>query len=321
MTMTPFRTLLLAVFGVTALSAAQAQTVYNTTLSGANEVPPVTTTASGSCTAILNAAETQLDIGCTYSGVDPQEPAPAAGAAHIHNAPTGANGPIVFNLSPGLDETPFGDFAGDIQISWPVTAADVTALQAGNLYVNIHSAANASGEIRGQLAPAAVGTAQSFNFPLSGDQEVPPVATTTSGQCLAVLNETASTLSLDCNHDLITDTPGGHIHLGAAGTNGPIVFSLPNLGASPVMTAWSVAPGDPGHPLTPDLVAELLAGNLYVNLHSAANRSGELRGQIVDVQPPAAPAVSIPTLGQWAMVLLGLVCLALGGSVLRRRAS
>src|SRR5207245_2428523 len=62
-------------------------------------------------------------------------------AAHIHRAPPGVAGPIIVPL-------PLGSFTGFAAI---LSTADVANLLAGNLYVNVHSAAFPGGEIRGQL--------------------------------------------------------------------------------------------------------------------------------------------------------------------------
>jgi hypothetical protein len=306
---------------------ALAQTVFRALLEGANEVPPVVTDSSGSCFAVLNAAETELALGCTYRGFEPVEPGPGAGAAHVHKAPVGVNGPIVFSLEPGLDTTAFGAgdgsivFDGSIQSVWPLGADDVTDLESGNLYVNIHSADNPGGEIRGQLEPAPAPGGLTLSFSLSGDQEVPPVDTAASGDCTAMLNSTRSRMTLQCQHDLMTAPPGGHIHVSRAGGNGNIVLHFPNLGASPVDTVWGVDPPATGdganrnRPLTPDLVDVLLDGGLYVNLHSAAFPSGELRGQMVDTPRPPPPAV--PVMG--GLGILATLVLLLGASYRLRR--
>jgi hypothetical protein len=64
-----------------------------------------------------------------------------------------------------------------------------------------------------------------------------------------------------------------HVHLGAAGENGPVIIKL-TQGADGV---WSV-PADTK--LTDDQYTAFMAGKLYVNVHSAANKSGEIRGQL-----------------------------------------
>lgn len=110
-----------------------------------------------------------------------------------------------------------------------------------------------------------------FVFHLSGDQEVPAVTTTETGGCMARFDSGASRLSLVCTHDVANPT-SMHIHRGAAGSTGPVIFDLRNP-TSPVIATWSgMAPAD---------VADLLAGNLYVNIHTAGRPTGDNRGQIL----------------------------------------
>ena len=122
-----------------AYSAAALAADIKVALSGANEVPPVTTSATGAGTITVNA-----DMGVSGSimttGV-------AATAAHIHEAAAGKNGPVIVPM------TKSGDNQWTVAAGAKLTEAQMTALKAGNLYVNVHSAANPGGEIRGQLNP------------------------------------------------------------------------------------------------------------------------------------------------------------------------
>lgn len=106
-------------------------------LSGAQEVPPVTTMAAGSG-AILVAADHSVSGSITTIGIDGK-------AAHIHQAASGMNGPVIVPL------TKTGDATWSVPAGAKLTDDQYTSYQAGNMYVNVHSAANAGGEIRGQL--------------------------------------------------------------------------------------------------------------------------------------------------------------------------
>ncbi|HVO23716.1 MAG TPA: CHRD domain-containing protein [Candidatus Margulisiibacteriota bacterium] len=118
--------------------------------------------------------------------------------------------------------------------------------------------------------PAGQGTPPTtFNIALSGSQETPPNNSTATGSCTLVLNAAQTTLTIDCTHT-VANTILGHIHKAPAGTPGPIVFPFSNP-ASPVHEVWNLTPSD---------VSDLLAGNLYVNIHSTAFVAGEIRGQI-----------------------------------------
>jgi hypothetical protein len=105
-------------------------------LSGANEVPPVTTTASGEGTISI-ADDGAVSGSVTTKGVN-------GTAAHIHMAGAGKNGPVIVPLTKEGDT--YKAAAGA-----KLTADQMSAFKAGDLYVNVHSAANPNGEIRGQL--------------------------------------------------------------------------------------------------------------------------------------------------------------------------
>lgn len=106
-------------------------------LSGSQEVPPVTTSASGSGT-ITVAPDKSVSGSVTTTGV-------AATAAHIHNGPPGKNGPVIIPLVKTSDNV------WSVPAGAKMTDAQHASYRAGELYVNVHSAANKGGEIRGQL--------------------------------------------------------------------------------------------------------------------------------------------------------------------------
>jgi hypothetical protein len=106
-------------------------------LSGSQEVPPVTTSASGSGTITVG-TDKSVSGSVTTTGV-------AAIAAHIHDGASGRNGPIIIPLVKTSDNV------WSVPAGAKLTDAQHASYQAGNLYVNVHSAANKGGEIRGQL--------------------------------------------------------------------------------------------------------------------------------------------------------------------------
>lgn len=118
------------------------------TLSGSEEVPAVTTSATGTVTAELDGDELQVDG--TFSGLS-SDLAPVAGsAAHVHKAAKGANGGILFNLN----VTPNSDNrSGSFSATATLSEADQDAFRDGQLYVNIHTTNNPGGELRAQLEP------------------------------------------------------------------------------------------------------------------------------------------------------------------------
>jgi hypothetical protein len=111
-------------------------------LAGAQEVPPVNSGGQGSADLSLNTATKQLTWKISFSGLSSD-----AAAAHIHGpAGPGANAGVVVNLAPNGMKNP-------LEGSATLTDAQIADLMAGKDYVNIHTATNKGGEIRGQITP------------------------------------------------------------------------------------------------------------------------------------------------------------------------
>lgn len=108
-------------------------------LTGAEETPPVTTSASGTGTITI-AADKSVSGSVKTTGID-------GTMAHIHVGAPGEAGPPIITLSKGADgvwSVPPGSKLTDEQYA---------SYKAGNLYVNVHSAEHKPGEIRAQLKP------------------------------------------------------------------------------------------------------------------------------------------------------------------------
>lgn len=129
----------LAMIGALAVTVSAGAEDIKVTLTGDQEVPPVTTAAKGEGT-ITVAKDKTVTGAVTTSGVE-------GIAAHIHMAEAGKNGPPVITLVKSGDNkwtTPAGA---------KLTEDQYQSFKAGHLYVNVHSAKNKAGEIRGQLKP------------------------------------------------------------------------------------------------------------------------------------------------------------------------
>ena len=127
---------------VLALGASLAQDgETKVVLSGAEETPAVTTSASGS--GAITVAE---GAGHAVSGRITTKDVQGT-AAHIHLAAAGKNGPPVITLSKADDNT------WEVPAGSTLTDEQYASYLAGNLYINVHSAAHKPGEIRGQLRP------------------------------------------------------------------------------------------------------------------------------------------------------------------------
>ena len=143
---------------------------FSATLTGDQHDPVVVTTASGNGTFTLNADQTELTFSVTFTGLPS-----TLSAAHFHNAPAGSNGGVVRGFT-AEEITDNGDGTGSIAGTWALTADDLTELEAGNLYVNLHTPENGGGEIRGQVtagSPFSVSTdALTLGAGASGDFDI-----------------------------------------------------------------------------------------------------------------------------------------------------
>jgi len=118
-------------------AAGKSQTV-KVTLSGDNEVPAVKTNATGTGTITVG-ADKSVGGKITTTGVD-------GTAAHIHDGAPGKNGPVIIPLTKSGNDW-------SVPAGAKLTDEQYKAFQAGNLYVNVHSAQNKGGEIRANLSP------------------------------------------------------------------------------------------------------------------------------------------------------------------------
>ena len=123
--------------------------------------------------------------------------------------------------------------------------------------------------------------ADDIKFKLSGDMEVPPVATKASGDGMISIKPDMSVSGKVTTSGLAGTM--AHIHIGKAGSNGPPVITLIKSGDN----GWVVPEGSK---LSETEYKAYKAGELYVNVHSAEFKPGEIRGQLMP--PMMAPKSS-----------------------------
>jgi hypothetical protein len=116
---------------------------FHATLSGRQQVPPVAGSGKGSADFKLDVATKTLTWTITYSRLSGD-----AMAAHIHGPAT-----VKSNAAIEVDLAPNG-MANPLTGSAVLTDAQIADLSAGKTYVNLHTAKNKDGEIRGQIKPA-----------------------------------------------------------------------------------------------------------------------------------------------------------------------
>jgi Ca2+-binding RTX toxin-like protein len=112
-------------------------------MSGSNEVPPVSTTGSGTGVFALNRGNTTLTMSVSFTGLTS-----ALTTMLLHSAAAGSSGPSVFTVGTGTA----GQTSGTLENTWSNFAAgQLATLNVGGIYVNAHTIAFGGGEIRGQL--------------------------------------------------------------------------------------------------------------------------------------------------------------------------
>jgi len=238
-------------------------------LDGAQEVPPVTTNAKG--TASLTLTEYGLVYAFTVDGLS----GPIA-AAHFHNAAAGTNGNVVRTI-PTANNSALGVWkSNDAE---PLTPALLRELLAGNIYINVHTAANPGGEIRGQVLIKAGSGATAR---LDGLQEVPPLTNNARGTASLVAGPTGVQYEITVT-GLSGPITNAHFHqniIGSIGATGSVVKDIMSTFTGTTASGtWGTT--DATTPFTEELRAALVAGKLYLNVHTTANPGGEIRGQVL----------------------------------------
>lgn len=235
--------------------------LFGARMNGAQEVPAVTTNALGLGTFYLNDTRDTMCFEMTATGLSG-----AITGIHIHEAAMGANGPVVLDLMPFLS----GNRLKGTVTGSTLTTALVQKMFAGTLYLNVHTAANANGEIRGQI----VGEEdKGMAVMANGANEVPAVVTNARALGFFMLQKHEGTLSFNIVADGLSGAiTSAHLHKAVAGQNGGVVEDLTSF-ISGNRISGSVNPAM--------YLAALKGDSLYLNIHTAANPNGEIRGQLM----------------------------------------
>lgn len=261
---------------------------YTFSLESQQEVPAINANATGSGLVTMDRDQSELHVMVVVNDLS----GPLTGA-HFHQAPAGENGDVIYNLTPWFEATSTSDAAfgywTDLDEA-PFTAMNAVSVRNNEVYVNVHTEANAGGEVRGQVLRGAVCFSNAvvengmipvdpqfdgtmlFSAKLTGDQEVPAVDTDASGVAGLLLSEDMSELMVNINVDgLSGPITGAHIHQAVAGENGDVVINLSDfISGNKIQTT-----------LTSFDLEPFLNGEYYINIHTDANAGGEIRGQIM----------------------------------------
>ncbi len=235
-------------------------------ISGLNERPaPLANSAGGLGLFALEGST--LSFNVAYNGLS----GPAT-RAHIHGPATAAESTgVQINLAPfhvgPLDVS--GIFSGAVTL----TPAQRTMVLSGLSYVNVHTDDKPDGETRGQIAPVLMSAG------LSGPSER-PTSIVSTGSAIGLFGLVGADLTFDLVYTGLSGAAtAAHIHAPASvsQTANPVLDFAPYNGG-----AYGVAGALTGTTtLAADVLAYLVDGLGYVNIHTSINGGGEIRGQIL----------------------------------------
>ena len=238
-------------------------------LSGAQETPAVTTTASGTMYALIRPTLDTLDYAVQVTGLTPT-------AAHFHGGVAGVSGNVLVSLTAVGASYP-NLYAGKIAL----TPSLISGFLRDSIYANFHTTANTGGEIRGQVLPV-IRTGLVSN--LCGGQETPAVTTAASGAGYASISRDRADAYFDVvTNGLSSNALSAHIHKGAKGVAGPVSITLNTYLSGNALSLNGAAGVGFNTTTIPTLMDSIVNGLSYYNFHTTANTGGEIRGQIADV--------------------------------------
>ncbi|UOQ70379.1 CHRD domain-containing protein [Hymenobacter cellulosilyticus] len=256
--------LLLLTSGLLRADHLRAHLLLSAKLEGAQEVPAVNTTAKGVASFTMSPTQDTLFITASFVGLS----GPITGA-HVHLGARGVAGPIVTSLVPMLRGNRLQGF---------LTGADFDVAKRrkyllGAYYINVHTAANPNGEIRGQIE-----LEKDFAYitQMTGAAAVPAVTTTASGFGGFALSQDRSKIKFQTIvRGLSGAITGAELRNATATTAGTSVLNLLPFRDpfNPNVFSGEFTP-------TAAVLAAFEAGTLYVNITTAANAGGEIRGRI-----------------------------------------
>ncbi len=240
-------------------------------INAAQEVPTNGSTATGIAIVSFNAVTKELKLQGTYTNLSG-----TISASHIHGpAGPGVNAGVIFGL------TNTGGTSGTLTLTTTISDPQAADFLAGLWYVNVHSSSFPGGEVRGQLIPTASGRTSFFKASPSASQEVPANASMGSGEATMLLEQTSDKIWIAGSYSSLTsNVAAAHIHQGAVGVNGGVLFGLNFTTSAAAGTVNGTGT------VTPAQTLDLINGNSYLNVHTANNGGGEIRGQFGNLVLP-----------------------------------
>lgn len=259
-----------------------ADAVFTARLFGATEPGSVITDATGMVIAELRGSK--LVLSGSFSGLTSGVATEIAGGVHIHSAPAGSEGGVVFVVNNTLSNMNMSGVFTSSQNNLDINADQIAMLFERGLYVNVHTANFPGGEIRGQLVPEANAT---YFTRLEGFNERDadgPVRTEAWGAVIVERRKSEITLSgsfAGLGSNLATEIAGGvHIHEAMVDGTGPVRFIVDTMIGDDNRSGMFHASVNTFE-LESSVATALNMGKLYVNVHSQEYMAGEIRGHLL----------------------------------------
>lgn len=263
-----------------AQTTGMANAVFRAHLSGINQVPAIVTAADGQ---VLG--EWFVDSLIVHGAFKELEGAVATeivGGLHLHTGYAGQNGPVAIPLNVSLDTDSLGGVLNMSENQFNIDAMQATLLSSRQIYLNIHSRAYPSGELRGQMLAEAQ---MVFTSNLSSAQAVPNAASNGYGAIKGELNGSVLTLSgsyTGIESGVDTSIVGGlHLHQGLAGSTGGVEIVIQSFFPNPDLSSASILSSENTFEVSSEAIEMLRNRMLYANLHSQEFGAGEIRGQML----------------------------------------
>lgn len=229
---------------------------FSSSLFGGQEIPPVLTTAQGTAYIILQNKASEIRYSATVAGLSS-----AISGAEFQNAEFGFSGSTA-NTITFTDSTINGIWTG-----FPDTM--ITTLLRNRLAINIFTANNPTGEIRGQFYRKG---RIMFRISMDGKQETPPNSSTATGTGWVVLSDNIASKDYSITYaNLSSPFTAAHFHHGTIGHSGPMLISLPFNGNQVIGRRDGIADS---------ALRFMLKDEMYANIHSQNFPDGEIRGQL-----------------------------------------
>jgi hypothetical protein len=223
---------------------------YGAKLTSAEVVPALQNPSTGTATFML------LDDGVTLT-YDVSHDVADATAVNMHLGAAGENGGVVHTLTPVSTH-----MTGQVTLA----TGEADALAAGLLYIDVQTASAQGGVVRGQIVTPG---ASVFVANLTGDQEVPNVATTRTAHAAFILNADKNS----ARYHFSTDAAATDVRVQKA------------IGAQVGAVVYPLSPAaqtiDGTLTLNATDADDLDQGRWYVNVVTGLFQAGELRGQII----------------------------------------